>query len=100
MQNPSIFKPASRPVFSVDYSDLESFVTEKYGTPFEITEVDNDSDIACNTDMKYFNETDIADVRERIAKGDCPGWHVDTVIKLLFKDGHIVDGDYIVNVCW
>lgn len=101
MQNPDIFKPASRPVFSVDYGDLEQFVAKVYGTnSFEIIEVDNDSDIACNTDLKYFHESDIEDARSCVAEGDCCGWQVDNVIKLLFKDGHIADGDYIVNVCW
>lgn len=100
MQNPSIFKPATRPVFTVDYSELERFVAEKYGTPFEIIEVDNDSDISCDTNLDYFDEGEIDEAREWIADGDCSGWQVDNIIKLLFTDGHIVEGDYIVNVCW
>lgn len=100
MQNPDIFKPATRPVFTVDYSDLGTFVQEKYGTYLEITEASNDSTIACNTDLKYFDEQDEEKARELIEDGDCRAWEVSSIIKLLFKDGHIVDGDYNVDVCW
>lgn len=101
MQNPDIFKPASRPVFSVDYGDLEQFVAKVYGTnSFEIIEVDNDTDIACDTDLKYFDEADVEDARKSVQQGHCEGWKLNYIVKLLFKDGHIVEGDYIVNVCW
>lgn len=101
MSNPSIFVPATRPVFNVDYSDLEDFVAEKYGVPsFEITEMNNDSTIACDTEMKYFDATDEASTRDLIKQGWCREWEVNSIIKVLFKDGHILDGDYIVDVCW
>lgn len=101
MQNPDIFKPASRPVFSVDYGDLEQFVAKVYGkNHFEIIEVDNDTDIACDTGLTYFDAADIEHARERVEAGHCSEWEVNSIIKLLFKDGHITEGDYIVNVCW
>lgn len=101
MKNPDIFKPASRPVYTVDYSDLEQFVSKMYETRnFEIFEVNNDSTIACDTDLKYFDVQDEEETRFYIEKGHCNGWQVPQIIKLLFKDGHIADGAYNIDVSW
>jgi hypothetical protein len=101
MTNPSIFVPASRPCYTVDYSDLERFIADTYEVPnFEITEMDNDSTIACDTDLKYFDSTDESEARALIQKGWCCEYQVNNLIRLLYKDGHITDGDYNVDVCW
>lgn len=101
MEQPSVFKVNAKPVYTIGYYEFECFVAEKYSIDnFSIYEMNNDSTISCNINPMFFSSSDEEEARELIYSGNCPEWKVSMIVNLLYKDGHILDGEYLIDVCW
>jgi hypothetical protein len=94
------FTLRTEPTYEIDYYDFTQFLKHVYGTDVEIYDVNNDTVIDCNTDLKYFEENEEKSVREHIKSGNLSPFGVEQSVKLLFKDGHIPAGTYLIDVSW
>lgn len=97
----SIFSPVNKPVYKVDYSNLQDFIASEYEiSSFTIGELCNDSEMVFEVSLTYFDEEDAAKARSLIAAGYAPEWQMQSIMNLMFLDKKIVEADYIVDVCW
>jgi len=94
-------KAENKTIFKVDYNDFDEFVTEIYGSNFEFVaghEANNYSQYefsAPNMNMDFRGEYEA-----KIRNGNFNGVPVHALFNVLFKDGHIEKGDYVIDVSW
>ena len=77
-------KMVTKVINVVDYDDFNNFVMSIYGGDYEfvaIQEANNDSSYEYTVSMK-----DLTGYRD--------------LLNCLLEDGHIKEGDYLIDVCW
>jgi len=94
-------KVENKTIFKVDYNDFDEFVTEIYGGNFEFVaghEANNYTQFefsAPNMNMDFRGEYEA-----KIRNGNFNDVPVHALFNVLFKDGHIEKGDYLIDVSW
>lgn len=87
-------------IYSIDSNDFDSFVTSKYGGNFEFVaqhEANNYSSYEFKApNMSMFFDTEAEDIRS----GKYRNHSVYKIIQVLFEDGHIEEGNYLIDVNW
>jgi len=100
-------KKTTETVHQVDYSDFEEFVKSIYGGDYDFVsteECGNDSSHQFSVSKDFIERFHKSEYHQkdmdRIRKGDYPGYCNGALFNTLFLDGHIEEGNYVVNVCW
>lgn len=96
------FKEAfkSKTNFTIDCDDFDRFVESKYGGNLEFVaqhEANNYSNYdfsAPNQAMFFSNEA------EEIRNGDYNNHSIHKIFQVLFEDGFIEEGEYLIEVNW
>ena len=95
---PKIF--SKRTIISVDCSDLTGFIHDKYGIHVEIEasfEIGHDETIEIEANA---GEADEADFNKILNEGlDHNRDEIETIMHQLAKDGHIENGNYLIETC-
>lgn len=85
--------------FSIDYKDLERFLSGIFNIHVEIIEANNDSVY----EVKLTDPIDLEDVEEiekLLLKGEFEAWRLHAVFGWLLHHGYIDAGNFLVNVFW
>lgn len=89
-------------VYKVNYGDLQKLVAKIYKDKeysfIETQECGNDTSHEFSVDGKI-NDYDKSDA-ENIRKGQIDAYRNYLLMNVLCADGHILPGEYIINVCW
>lgn len=87
-------------LFTIDSNDFDNFVMSKYGGNFKFVtqhEANNDSDYSFNApNVAMFFKDEATDIRN----GNYKSHSVHQIFQVLYEDGFIEKGDYIVKVFW
>lgn len=94
-------KTKIKTLFRVDYNDFDSFVKQIYGGNFDFVIEHN----ARNYSSYEFSAPNLnidfgGKYEEKIRSGNFNGVPVNALFNVLFKDGHIEKGDYLIEVSW
>lgn len=98
MEFKEAFKKQS--TFIIECDDFDSFVESKYGGNLEFVaqqEANNYSNYDFSApNMAMFFDDEAKDIRE----GKYKNHSVHQIIQVLFEDGFIEEGEYIIRVSW
>lgn len=94
-------KIEKKAIFKVDYNDFDRFVKDIYGGNFDFV-ADHEAENYSSYEFSAPNmNVDFGGVyEEKIRGGRFSGVPVHALFNVLFKDGHIEQGDYIISVYW
>jgi len=98
MKTSSIFKKQT--IFTIDSFDFDDFVQSKYGGDLEFVaqhEANNYSSYDFKApNMTVFFGTEAEDIRN----GEYGNHSISHIFQVLYEDGFIEEGDYVVKVSW
>lgn len=97
-------KVIKKTIYEIDEYDFNEFVMKKYGGNFEFVaqhEANNDSQYSFNARKKTTKDSSyLLSIKEDIRKGAYGMHSVYAVFECLLEDGHIDEGEYVIEVCW
>ncbi len=87
-------------IYTIDYYDFQEFVMSKYGGELHFVaqhEANNYSSYTFTAPNRaMFFDTEAEEIRD----GDYNNNSIHQIIQVLYEDGHIEEGDYLIKVSW
>lgn len=94
-------KHTKETVISVEYVDLQNFITKVYGLKwFDILESSNDTTYTYTVKIDELSPGDRITLSSAIRDCSVEYWCLDTILTDLCNKGHIEPGKYLVRVSW
>ena len=98
-------KSRIKTVIEVEFGDFDNFVSEIYGCNYEFVaeeEANNYSNYNYPISKKDKYDKWEIEAMEKVRAGDVYGYGVSAsdILQTLLEDGHIVEGEYLINVSW
>lgn len=92
-------------VITVDYSDLDDFLTERFDLPEDyefiaMEELGNDVVQAISVSKEKLNEYDQKDIDEFLITKKPPLYRTGDILRYLCNLGEIPEGEYLIEVSW
>ena len=93
-------------VHMVDYSDLDAFLTKRFGfdeEPYEVIaaeEMGNDSVKDINVDKEELSSRDKKDLEKMLTTKKWECYNTGLLLSHLCSLGEIPEGKYMIEICW